>query len=204
MRSRHRSGTRSPPMVSFDLECRPSPAAGHRVELGPHKHAHLCHGNGLQAGGLQQTRNSNPVLCLRSAVGQVVQKRQGVRLACAGIVCKQETDPRQLDEVVVHGLKLMGKRVHARDREREARIVFVGESQAHRFAIRALSDCRVFGVQRLEAVQNMHYLHRFVGSTDNGNLLANIYVNDFEWFTADSGGERGIRTPGRGLPPTTV
>lgn len=43
-----------------------------------------------------------------------------------------------------------------------------------------LSDCRVFGVQRLEAVQNMHNLHRAVGSADNHNSLNIIYVDDFE------------------------
>jgi hypothetical protein len=37
-----------------------------------------------------------------------------------------------------------------------------------------LSDCRVFGVQRLEAVQNMHNLHRFVGIADNGNSLIKL------------------------------
>jgi hypothetical protein len=42
-----------------------------------------------------------------------------------------------------------------------------------------LSDCRVFGLQRLEEVQNLQNLHRFVGNADNGNSLIIIYVVDF-------------------------
>jgi hypothetical protein len=72
------------------------------------------------------------------------------------------------------------------------------------FLAKPLSDCRVFGLQRLDAVQNMHNLHRFVGYADNNNSLRTIYVADFEGFLRDSGGERGIRTPDRAFDPITV
>ena len=55
------------------------------------------------------------------------------------------------------------------------------------------SDCRVLNLHRLEAVQNMHILYRFVGNADKSNLWKIIYVTDFEGFFKGSGGERGIR-----------
>ena len=67
-----------------------------------------------------------------------------------------------------------------------------------------LSDCRVFELQRLDAVQNMHNLHSFVGNADKANLLMSIYVADFEGFLENRGGERGIRTPDRAFDPITV
>ena len=53
-------------------------------------------------------------------------------------------------------------------------------------------------------MQNMHNLHRFVGTADNSNSLIIINVADFERFLEDSGGERGIRTPDRAFDPITV
>ena len=52
------------------------------------------------------------------------------RLAGAGIVGEQEADARQLQEVVVDGLELVRQRIDAGDREREVRVVLVGEAKA--------------------------------------------------------------------------
>ena len=52
-------------------------------------------------------------------------------LAGAGVVGQQEPDARQLHEVIVNRLKLVRQRINARDGEREIRVVFIGQSQAH-------------------------------------------------------------------------
>ena len=50
-------------------------------------------------------------------------------LAGAGIVGQQEADARQLHEVVVNGFELVRQRIDAGDREREVRIVLVGQTE---------------------------------------------------------------------------
>ena len=58
------------------------------------------------------------------------QQARHDRLAGAGVVGQQEADARQLQEVVVDGLELVRQRIDAGDREREVRVVLVGEPQA--------------------------------------------------------------------------
>ena len=50
-------------------------------------------------------------------------------LAGAGIVGEEEPDARQLQEVFVDGLKLVGQRVHAGDGEAEVGVELVGDAQ---------------------------------------------------------------------------
>ena len=52
------------------------------------------------------------------------------RLAGAGVVGEQEADARQLQEVVVDRLELVRQRIDAGDREREVRVVLVGQAEA--------------------------------------------------------------------------
>jgi hypothetical protein len=49
------------------------------------------------------------------------------------IVGEEETDVREVHEVSVDGFKLVGERVDPGDREREIRVVFVGEAEPVRF-----------------------------------------------------------------------
>ncbi len=51
------------------------------------------------------------------------------RLAGAGVVRQQEANARQLQEVAVDGFELMRQRIDAGDREREERIVLVGQAE---------------------------------------------------------------------------
>ncbi|HEV3257947.1 MAG TPA: hypothetical protein VG013_13760 [Gemmataceae bacterium] len=51
-------------------------------------------------------------------------------LARAGIVGEQETDARQLDEVVVDGFELVRQRIDTGDRQREIRVVLISQAEA--------------------------------------------------------------------------
>ena len=57
------------------------------------------------------------------------QQARHDRLAGAGIVGQQEADARQFQEVVVDRLQLVRQRIDAGDREREERVVLVGQAE---------------------------------------------------------------------------
>ena len=64
---------------------------------------------------------------------QLLEQQAGHdRLAGAGVVGEQEADARQLQEVVVDRLELVRQRIDAGDREREVRVVLVGQAEPRR------------------------------------------------------------------------
>ena len=65
------------------------------------------------------------------------QQARHDRLAGARVVGQQEADARQLDEVVVDRFELVRQRVDAGDREREVRIVLVGQPETQSLDSRA-------------------------------------------------------------------
>ena len=90
------------------------------------------------------------------------QQARHDRFAGPGIVGQQEADSRQLQEVVVDRLKLVGQRIDAGDREREERVVLVGQAQPmsldtqaeeRRVAIEALVERRASELSELSAVR---------------------------------------------------
>ena len=70
------------------------------------------------------------VRCDQAADLQFLEEQAGHdRLAGAGVVGQQEADARQLEEVVVDGLKLVRQRIDAGDGEREVGVVLVGQPE---------------------------------------------------------------------------
>ena len=79
---------------------------------------------------------------------QLLEQQPGHdRLAGAGVVGQQEADARQLEEVVVDRLELVGQRIDAGDGEGEVGIVLVGQAQAH--GLDAQAEPRGVAVERL-------------------------------------------------------
>jgi len=73
------------------------------------------------------------------------QEARHDRLPRAGVVCEQESNARQLEQVVVHRLELVRQRVDARNREREVRVELVRD--AERVGLQAQLDERAVAVE---------------------------------------------------------
>ena len=71
------------------------------------------------------------------------------RLAGARVVGEQEADAGQLEEVVVDRLELVRQRIDAGDREREVRVVLVGQAEA--LGLDAQAESAGIAVERLAA-----------------------------------------------------
>ena len=78
-----------------------------------------------------EVRRRDDQRALDQAAGlQLLEEQAGHdRLAGAGVVGEEEADARQLEEVVVDRFELVRQRIDAGDREREVRVVLVGEPE---------------------------------------------------------------------------
>ena len=81
-------------------------------------------------------------------------------LARAGVVCEEEPDRRELQEVFVDGLKLVRQRVDARDGEAEVGVELVGDPQRVRLqpqpeqsSVSIVGQCRIGDGQVCDVVR---------------------------------------------------